>query len=425
MVQRHRIQDSQRDIPSLSVTLATSRPALLFVTRRPPFPVTNGSRLRTHRLIVGLSRHFEVTLLTPAHGSASRDGQCSLDDLRASLPGIDIVTCPGLRRDGRTSQLISLVRRPSWAWGRYLGQAFTDAIDAQHAALQPRIVHFDELAPALAGPLPGTLNVYASHNFEELMSARMAASARGLRRMFNTIELRKVKQEERRVLRQMDLVLAVSDAEREAMAEHSSAPVVVCPNGTDPCRPAPLRSWAAGEEFRLLFVGSLDYQPYRRGVRWFIERVLPLFPNGEVRLDLIGDPPSDPIVSPAVHYQGRVDDVGPWYDQAHAVIAPIFDGAGTRLKVVEAAARRRPLLCTRLGAEGLPVEPDVHFLTFEDADGCRQAIARLQALYQARQPELARLVDGAEQAVADLYWPRITERLADTYLRLIDERPRR
>src|SRR6185295_16420010 len=52
------------------------RPVLLYVTRRPPFPLTNGGRIRAHRLLVGLSTVFDTTLLTFEHHARSEDGSC-------------------------------------------------------------------------------------------------------------------------------------------------------------------------------------------------------------------------------------------------------------------------------------------------------------------------------------------------------------
>src|SRR5207247_5620700 len=45
----------------------SSRPSLLFVARRPPFPLVNGARIRTHRLLTGLARDFETTFVTFEH----------------------------------------------------------------------------------------------------------------------------------------------------------------------------------------------------------------------------------------------------------------------------------------------------------------------------------------------------------------------
>jgi glycosyltransferase involved in cell wall biosynthesis len=46
----------------------------------------------------------------------------------------------------------------------------------------------------------------------------------------------------------------------------------------------------------------------------------------------------------------RLEDV---YAKARVVCCPILSGAGTRVKIIEAAAHGRPVVSTKIGAEGL------------------------------------------------------------------------
>jgi polysaccharide biosynthesis protein PslH len=110
----------------------------------------------------------------------------------------------------------------------------------------------------------------------------------------------------------------------------------------------------------LLFVGTLDYAPNVEGLRWFIDEVLPGLraANPDLRLLVVGRNPSPAVVelcsaAPAVTLHANVPDVVPFYEQAGIVVAPILSGGGTRIKIIEAAFARRPVLSTRIGAEGL------------------------------------------------------------------------
>jgi glycosyltransferase involved in cell wall biosynthesis len=108
-------------------------------------------------------------------------------------------------------------------------------------------------------------------------------------------------------------------------------------------------------------------------------------------------------------YHGRVPDVGPFYQRAHGLVVPVFEGSGTRLKVVEASLLGRPVISTALGAEGLPVRPDEHYARAETADEWVAAVERL------RRGELAGMPDAARAQLHDFTWPRIAAALARTY----------
>jgi len=111
----------------------------------------------------------------------------------------------------------------------------------------------------------------------------------------------------------------------------------------------------------LLFVGAFGYRPNVDGVTWFIREVWPAIrarAAGQVRLRLVGRNPPDEIVAlgasnKGVEMVGPVDDITTAYEEATLAIAPLHEGGGTRLKLVEAAAHGVPLVTTTLAARGL------------------------------------------------------------------------
>ena len=53
-----------------------------------------------------------------------------------------------------------------------------------------------------------------------------------------------------------------------------------------------------------------------------------------------------------VKYMGFVDDLQQEYEQARLVVVPIYGGAGTNIKVLEAMQMRRPCVTTIYGVRG-------------------------------------------------------------------------
>ena len=81
-------------------------------------------------------------------------------------------------------------------------------------------------------------------------------------------------------------------------------------------------------------------------------------------------------------------------------------GAGTRIKILEAFAYRRPVVATRIGAEGLEVEDRRHLLLADSAEEFTEACLRL-----VNERSLSeQLADAAHRLVSHEYSPQVLAR---------------
>jgi len=72
--------------------------------------------------------------------------------------------------------------------------------------------------------------------------------------------------------------------------------------------------------------------------------------------------------APGVELAGYVHDLGEYYASAAVATAPLNSGGGTRLKVIEALARRVPIVATSFGCAGLGMVHGKHALIAESAE---------------------------------------------------------
>ena len=124
----------------------------------------------------------------------------------------------------------------------------------------------------------------------------------------------------------------------------------------------------------LLFIGTLGYKPNVNGIIWFINSIYPDFkkeyPNA--KLLIVGKSPS-PIVrkicesTEGIELHSDVPDIKEYYKQCRAIIVPLLEGSGTRIKILEAALANTPVLSTPIGAEGLNLVDDNEILIFENS----------------------------------------------------------
>jgi glycosyltransferase involved in cell wall biosynthesis len=401
--------------------------ALVFVSPVPPFPLDNGTRVRMHRLLTGLAAEFPTTLVTYEHHPDSGRPSYSQGDLASLLPGIDVVLVPGVGPQGGAASVAVGVRallspRPA-VWRPYHRRSFVRAMAAEVRRRPTALVHFDYFA--FFPSVPGVLNVRAPHNLESAIARQEAALQRGYGRIWHEAEWRKLRLLERRAFRTSHLCVAVSDLDARAMRSAGARRVAVCPNGTDPVEPCAPPARRRDEPLRILFVGSGNYLPYERGLTWFIRDVLPAVrARIPVEFDVVGRPPSQPVAAAGVRYAGPVPAVREWYERAHVAVVPVFEGSGTRLKIVEAMAHGRPVVSTRLGAEGLPLEASTHYLQAEKADAFATALLDIAERCRAGDSTLITMLQAGRSAIQHLFWPEIVGRLTELYRSEIDARER-
>jgi polysaccharide biosynthesis protein PslH len=392
--------------------------ALVFASPIPPFPLDNGSRVRTHRLLTGLATEFPTTLVTYEHHPESGRPSYRQRDLKDLLPGIKVVTVPGVgpmtAAPSVAAGLRALLSPLPASWRPYQKGSFTRALVDEVRRRRPTLVHFDYFA--FFPPIPGVLNVCAPHNVESAIARQEAEGQRGYGRIWQEAEWRKLRSLERRALRGSQLCIAVSELDAAAMSSAGAGRVAVCPNGTDPVAPCAPPTRGGDEPLRIVFVGSGNYPPYERGLAWFVRDVLPIVQARiSAMLDVVGNPPERPVTARSVRYIGRVASVRPWYERAHVAIVPVFEGSGTRLKIIEAMAHGRPVVSTRLGAEGLPLTAPEHYLQADDAEAFADCLLSIAERCRTGDRRLLGMLQDARSAIESLFWPDIVRRLGNVY----------
>ena len=191
------------------------------------------------------------------------------------------------------------------------------------------------------------------------------------------------------------------DAPRVA-AWYGLARIETIPNACPRVVPAPP---APGHD-RLLFVGNLTYQPNIDAVRELVGAILPAIRRDRptVTVDIVGNHEGrlSALASPGIVLAGAVADLAPWYADADVVVVPLRHGAGTRIKVLEALAYRRPVVATPTAIAGLHLRGD-HDVVIAEPRHLAAAVLRVLA-----DPSLAAaLADHGFATATDHYAPEI------------------
>jgi glycosyltransferase involved in cell wall biosynthesis len=182
-----------------------------------------------------------------------------------------------------------------------------------------------------------------------------------------------------------DLIQVYSEsdaAEIEKRSPRIADRVRVNPFGLAPPAPAdPSRA----EPGTVLFAGTFTHLPNRDAALWLASEIMPAVRarHPAARLLLVGSTPPREVLDlagPNVDVIADVASMRPHLEAADVVIAPVRNGGGMRMKVLEAMAMEKAVVTTSLGAEGFTgFEPELPFVVADDAEGIAAAIATLLA----------------------------------------------
>jgi glycosyltransferase involved in cell wall biosynthesis len=200
-------------------------------------------------------------------------------------------------------------------------------------------------------------------------------------------------------------VFVASAVEAEEVSRQTGfQQALVLPNVYPACPAPPGKRTSARNE--ILFVGSLFYYPNVDAVLYFCREILPVIQEikgDSVLFRIIGTGCADALEcvkhQRGVEVMGYQESLAAYYAEAAVVVVPIRAGAGTRLKILEAFAHGRPVVSTRIGAEGIEVTDRKNILLADDAAAFAHACIEIMD-----QPKLAEeICEGATRLHRDRY----------------------
>ena len=358
----------------MTPTMPATTPRVLALLPGIPVPANTGGNLRALTMVRALDAAFDLTALSWAKqdddpGSFDRllRGRAhavprtkAVDALFAEAMGLVLGTPAGYCRYG-------------WFPARLRQLLETQKFDA---------VHFDHPHTALSWPLirrlqPEAKLVLDAHNVEAEIVERLADSAPHWQRKALRWQASRIRDLERDLARQMDLIFTCSDRDAETFRGLGARQVRVVPNAIPP-----LSAPAVAQRRDVVFVGSLDWRPNSDAATVLAHEIWPrchaLLPGA--RLALVGRNPPPHVQALAARdilVPGSVPSVQPWLDGAFATAIPLRAGSGTRIKILEAWAAGVPVVASRIAAEGLPYTDGHDLLLAEEPGEFARALVRL------------------------------------------------
>lgn len=358
---------------------------VLFLGRYVPLPANNGTRLRTWALLRALAAERQsVSLLAFAGpGEASDAVMASLGQVCRDVAFVPLAMGSLSDETNLGAKIGALPRARPYSVERFVSADMRRLVRERLETNQVDVVICDVYTSV---NLPDTrvpilLN---QENVEHTILRRYCDVERNpARRAYAWLEHLKMRRWERRVCARARVGLACSGVDAQTLQRLCpTTPFVTAPNIVDLDRVD--AGGAAEDPSTILFQGGMDWFPNRDAVDFFANAILPrvrtLAP--EARLVVAGRNPSPDFVAsfahvPGMRFTGTVPNMRAVIESAAVSVAPLRIGSGTRLKIIEASALGKPVVSTRIGAEGLDFVDGEEIVLTDDPVKFAEAVAEL------------------------------------------------
>lgn len=357
------------------------REKMLFISAENPFPQDSGGKLRTGNILNILLEKYDVDLLT----------------YRNQKPAAETKEAPFLTvyevertMNYRRAMLRSLYK---WRNSSYMSHADVDMDSRIHELCRQNNYSHVFISHSLLGScieivrriLPGAVIVTDAHNFESGLSAQLAERKKGLARLFYSLNAVWTRRDELRLMNSTHLLLTTSEQDAlafKALSPVNSGKVHVIPNFIR-IEDYPVNKNVSREKW-IILPGNMNYFPNVNAATYFYREIYPLIKARvpEIMWYIVGRDVHPEVAALAekdssIVITGYVDSVADYVHKAQVVIAPLREGSGTRLKILEAWALKTPVVSSTKGAEGLRYEHSRNIIIADEPAAFADSVVQL------------------------------------------------
>lgn len=357
-----------------------NRPRVLVLTPRYPYPAIGGDRLRISQLCEELAQTCSLTLLSLCQTKAELNAPAPTDGV---FDRVERVFLPRWRSalnvlgalPGREPLQIAYYRSPEYA------RRLQDLLP-RHDVCLAHLIRTGDYLRQIGKPTVLEMTDAISLNYRRV---REAGLPRHFRSLVYRLEADRLRDYERRISRDFDLVSLVSATDRAYLMEGGEqAHVIVSSNGVDLAR-FPYRERLAPEPV-VAFIGNMTSVQNLDACFHFVEEVLPLLrQRGPYRFRAVGRIRRHDarllLRHDGVEVRANVRSVADSVAEAGVGVAPVRMGAGVQNKILEYMALGLPVVTSSMALEGFDARAGREVLV---ADQPRAYVAQIERLFKDR-----------------------------------------
>ncbi|MHC4817197.1 MAG: TIGR03087 family PEP-CTERM/XrtA system glycosyltransferase, partial [Planctomycetota bacterium] len=346
-----------------------SRPHILFLVHRIPYPPDKGDKIRSYNELRALNEVADVTVACFVDDPADMAHVPTLEKMCKELVVVRLS-----KGRAKLRSLAALLGKGSLSLAYYRSQAMRQRL--RDVGPFDAVLAFSSTMGPYAELFKNTRRVLDLCDLDSEKWVQYAGRASFPMSLIYRIEGQRLRRYEVEATRASHAATLVSAAEGDLLRQRCpDGDVRVVPNGVDLEYFDPAAIEAQGDAKTLVFCGAMDYHSNVDAVQYFHDEILPLVrkevPGAELRI--VGSSPAPAVQrlgeEEGVRVTGRVPDVRPEICSAAVSVAPMRLGRGVPNKVLEALALTLPVVATPNAADGL------NLAAFEGADIAEQPAA--------------------------------------------------
>ena len=368
----------------------TERRILLLAPFPPRLDGIHGGSQAIAQLVVALASRNRIALAylrandEPAIDAAlARHCEQIVEGVRGGSSGSSV-------RPLRMRNVLALIRPllaglPLWVAGRW-SATFARRVCDLATTWQPDIVQAElsVMGQYVPPSIERSASVIVSFHEPAAAAATERVVAGGAAAPLWRIEARRWRRYDRDLLARIDAAIVFTPRDADALRSLHAAPapaieiIPLAVGQTD----AAIEEDADERPRRIVFVGNFMHPPNVDAARFLVDAILPPLRERYADLELYVVGPGAPpwLVSSAadrIVVTGFVANVAPHLARATVVVAPIRQGGGMRVKVLEAMAAGRAIVATPLAIVGINATDGRELLVAVDAPDFQRRIAEL------------------------------------------------
>ena len=355
---------------------------VLWASHFAPYPPKGGALQRSFNLIKQLSEEFDVTLISLVQESKVisfyGDYNVGLRDIRENLAKycskVILVEHGGRVNSRGLMKIINSIKSlvlnvpydVGWLKTKKYSKALqllkVDEFDLVHIDTVGLYQYFENL------DIPKVLN---HHNVESSMLFRRSEHSSWLLGLYYKYQGTILGLYEEKAIRSCELNIVCSELDKHRLKKVHMKAVEVVENGVDLEYFTRKESYLSiqPEVVKMIFIGGLGWYPNKKAMIFFAKEIWPRvekrIPNitmtviGRGALKILDDLSRS---GSKIEHLGFIDDIRKYMEDATIYVCPIYDGGGTKLKMLDAMAMGIPIVAHPVACEGIDVVDGKHVL---------------------------------------------------------------
>lgn len=361
---------------------------VLFITNLVPYPLDNGGKIKTYNMLKMISVDNEIDLCCFHENNMNNNCINELKKICKNVYSFE----KKITTSTNHKYMIKLAIKSIFSFYPLTVLKFEDSrmkklINDLRKKNNYDVIYIDHLQLSIYLKEGfRELKILDEHNCESMIMKRTFLEEKNiLKKIFLGLEYKKLNRFESKQLNKVDKIIVLSKEDRDTLLKisdtkknkYSIIPIPI------ECNFYKKSNFIEDKnKVRIMFLGTLSWNPNREAILWFLKNVMPELDN-RYELYIVGKDPSKDVLDLSnkfknVKITGYVNDVNEYIELCDIMIVPIFIGSGLRVKILEALGKGIPVISTNIGAEGIAVNNNKEIIFANNKDEFIKGLIKLE-----------------------------------------------